>query len=116
MKTIPELIKEKAALVIASYPTQGVRLDDLIVITIELCEDYERHPTPRTVKSVIKRSGFYKKGGRFYPDNNSVLLLPVATPPISGAVSKREQIPVQSVLTRNRVDWRKRVYGGYRGA
>jgi hypothetical protein len=65
MKTLTELVKEKAALVIAGYPTQGVSLDDLVSITIELCEDFERHPTPRFTKSTIKRAGFNKWGGKY---------------------------------------------------
>jgi len=116
MTTIPELIQEKAALVIAGYPTKGVKLDDLIEITIELCADFERYPTPRTVKSVIKRAGFYKKAGRFYPAKHSAMVLPVATGSISGATGKKVKSHVDEILTPNRVDWRKRVYGGYRGA
>jgi len=70
MKTITELVKDKAALVIAGYPTLGVKLDDLVSITIELCEDFERHPSPRFVKSTIKRAGFNKWGGKYRVNEN----------------------------------------------
>ena len=73
MTTTPELIKEKAALVIAGYPTKGIKLDDLTEITIELCADFKCYPAHRTARGVIKRAGFHKKAGRFYPVEHSAM-------------------------------------------
>lgn len=61
-----EVIRAKARLVIRGYPTQGVSLDDLVSITQELCEDDNRHPSYRTVKSIIKAAKFYHRGRRYY--------------------------------------------------
>lgn len=105
-KSLNELIIDKAKLAIASYPTQGITLQDLIDLTIELCNDFERNPSPRTVKSVIKRAGLLKIKGKYYP----------AVPAQRKPYTETDDAPVQVVEIRhNKTDWRLRVYGGAKG-
>lgn len=106
-KTTTELILENARLVIASYPTQGVTLKDLIEITLELCADDDRKPAERTVKSAIKRAGFLKIKGKYYPS------IPTQRKPEQD--HDVSPLPVTEIR-HDKTDWRLRVYGGVRGS
>lgn len=65
-KTISDLIKSKAVMAVGCYPKLGITIDDLINLTIEFCQDDYSYPSRRTVKAIIKRSGFIKRGHRYF--------------------------------------------------